>query len=425
MKIKTFIILIVVLSIISVIAMPVIAMCFYTTEASIIPEKMSFEPLIATPSPEPVEKLTFEEINDTVKQNIFISVYDEDDSLESVRYDSTPANVTEISDVSPTIINSTSEINKYILDLCTQYFTPQFNGVSLSPYLVMAIANTETGGRCDLNKTYTSLFPSAVVPLNNTSDIDNMNSATLLLDKDYFKSLATDWQSRDRGPLQIQAGFGTNDATLNSLMGKSEVDNYASVSMPENEPEFSANETKASGRTLSLNTWISEASKYPGDRFNPKDICLRATNAYNLAINDITKQYDVTNEKQLYAMLAVFHQASSVWNSNYRYSNIGNWISGQQAYEYCKKITSDEFLNIIREHLKENIENAKAEGKNPRLTITDAIAKEYYEEAIDKGIVDTPFNYVRDRRYYWITYCYPIRLLYNFEMVKYLYEGTY
>ena len=343
---------------------------------------------------------------------------------KSVRYDSTPANVTENADTSPTITQDTSDINKYIFDLCKQYFTPQFNGQNLSPYLVMAIANTETGGRCDLSKTYTSLFPSAVVPLNSTADIDNMNSATLLQHEEYFKKLATDWQSRDRGPLQVQAGFGTNDATLNSLMGKSEVDNYATSSMPENEAEFSANETKASGRTLSLSTWISEASKYPGDRFNPKDICLRATNGYNIAIADINKQYDVTNEKQLYAMLAIFHQASSVWNPNYRYSNIGNWISGQQAYEYCKKISSDDFLAIIQKHLKENIESAQTEGKAPRLTITDAIAKEYYDEAVAAGIIDTPFNYVKDRRYYWITYCYPIRLLYNFEMVRYLYEGT-
>ena len=82
MKVKTFLILIIVLSILSAVAMPIIALCFSNTEASTLPKEMTFEPLATTPTQEPVETITFAEIDDTVKQNILISVYDDDENLE-------------------------------------------------------------------------------------------------------------------------------------------------------------------------------------------------------------------------------------------------------------------------------------------------------------------------------------------------------
>jgi len=316
-------------------------------------------------------------------------------------------------------INEVNVFNKYLYELCNKYFNVSTPIGRVSPLYPMAIANVETPGRADVSKTFSSLFPSKYVPLNSTKDIDNLTSGTLLTDANIFTGLATDWQTRDRGPLQVQAGFGSASVENNALMGPSELSNInASLSVLGNSPTWTAHETKANGGVITVDTWINGASNYQGDRYNPKDLALKMDTACELALDQITAQYPVTSEDMVVMMLSVFHGASSVWNPAYADTDIGNWRSGKHAYSYLQKLEECGLVNAVKERAHQDLESNSV----PNLTLTGAVIENIMTES---GCNINPHDYVKDTRYDWVTYTYPLRAIYSMEVLKILYGGVY
>lgn len=226
-----------------------------------------------------------------------------------------------------------SNANQQLYDLADKYYTVYYGSVRVSPIYPLAVANVETGGRADHNITWSALFPSKIVDIQN---LYTMDVRTVLSDESIYKSLSTESSTRDRGALQMSPTYGTNSDYFNSLMSGTEHDKLQGIS---------SNHT----------AWISGASTKPGDRFYVPDVCLRLSAANTDAIERMTENsYVPETDMQLVCMLAMYHHRSGVWSNKDHSKKIGEWYSADKAYQYSKIISSQGFVNKLEEYAKQH-----------------------------------------------------------------------
>ena len=220
--------------------------------------------------------------------------------------------------------------NAELYHLCATYFDVYYGGENLSPILPMAIANVETPGRANFDVTWSALFPSKIVPVE---EMYTFNVTTVISDPAYYKALSTEYSTRDRGCLQMSPTYGTGNKEINTLMSGTEVDKLRGVD------------------TSKYKSWVSGASSSPGDRFYLPDVLLRMRSAMQQQCDYIAKNgYTPLNDFHLVSMCAMGHHNSGVWYYNNRSKAIGCWKSAGKAYEWSTLVSSQDMINVLYEY---------------------------------------------------------------------------
>lgn len=219
-----------------------------------------------------------------------------------------------------------SGANATLYDYCDGYFHVYYGYNRISPVFPMALANVETPGRADNSITWSALFPSKYVDVDK---IDTFCVVDVVSDPVVFAALSTEYSTRDRGALQMSPTYGTGNHAVNNQMSGTEAEKLHDVT--------------------DYSSWVSGASKQPGDRFYLPDVLLRLQVAMQGNIDNIvSKGYLPETDTQLIAMLAVAHNSGSgVWSYSNHDKKVGNWKSGTSAYELCKKIGAPEFVEAL------------------------------------------------------------------------------
>lgn len=221
-------------------------------------------------------------------------------------------------------------VNAELYKISNEYFTVWWGSQRVSPIVPMAISNVETPGRADFNVTWCALFPSKVVPIEQLKTFDVTG---VVSNPDYYKVLSSEYSTRDRGALQMSPTYGTGNPTLNLKMSGNEKDKLSVID------------------TSNYKSWVSGASSYSGDRFYLPDVLLRLTAAFQVQVQYMQKNdYQPSTDLQLVAMLAMSHQSSGVWGNANHSRSIGQWKSGELAYEWSKVITSDTFIKALTQY---------------------------------------------------------------------------
>lgn len=286
-------------------------------------------------APTPIEVWTREEFEEFKAEDADVVTYDTYEEYigsTSASFIESSANFSQEAPAIPISNNITATgANAKLYNYCNAYFKCYYDGNRISPIFPMAIANVETGGRADHSKTWSSLFPSAIV---DVSLIDTFNVTDVLSDEKIFKALTSDYSTRDRGALQMSPTYGAGDTETNKQMSGSEVSKLKSVD------------------TSAHSTWCSGASSQAGDRFYIPDMLLRMQAAMNYNIRQFkSKGYEPHSEYQMLAMLSIGHNSGSgVFSQSNPNKHVGNWISASKCYEWCSICSSDRFIEMLRSY---------------------------------------------------------------------------
>ena len=300
--------------------------------------------------------------------------------------------------INESIPSDTVDLNQHLLNLCYAYFNVSMSGCKLSPLFPMAIANVETGGRADPNKTFSSLMPSKYVKCATPADIDNYSILSLFESEYAYNALTQEWSTNERGSLQENYGYGVKGLTLPSE--RSIIDQaYPDGNYPAWVEDW----------------WLRGVSVDAGDRFSIQGSVSRLQVACNQTASWVDQQYFVDNELQAVGILAIAHGASSAFNPVVRDRTVGNWISGQRAYDYATALSQPEAYGVIRDY---------AMSTYPNRTISRATAKKLLEEMSSKGLIDDVGTYVHlSGNLAEVSYTYPVCVLYAYTQLGFFYSG--
>ena len=361
-----------------------------------------------------------EEVSDSVKEEFAV----EKENFAIAHSNAELIRLYGISFKEDTLSDLAIECNTKLFDMCNKYFLASYGGQQVSPIVPMAISNLETPGRADQSVTYCSLFPSKLVSISSADQISNMSCLAVLESPKLFSLLASDHWTRDRGALQMNPNYGTEYESFNSLMGPSEAEILSNIKGTGIDLSTYVAYEPRNNRNITGEEWISQVSTAPGDRFSVKDSLLRLASAAQSAIDQYSDQYQIENDYEMMALIAMSHNAGSVWNRSYYGSKVGNWRTGAIAHKYCKQITSDEFIRILKNYCDEKLKTARETGKPVPLTLDRKDARALFDSGFAEGIFDDYRTYVYEGRYYEVTYCYPIQALYNYMMLGMVYSGN-
>lgn len=273
--------------------------------------------------------------------------------------------------------------NAALYELANAFFNVYYGDTRVSPILPLALANVETPGRADNNITWSALFPSRYVPVE---DMYTFDVTSVVSNPEYYKVFSADYSTRDRGPLQMSPTYGTGDPACTALMSPSEKEKLAKVD------------------TSKYSSWVSGAASTPGDRFCISDICLRLTAAFKGQVSYMAKNNFVpTSDLHLVAMLAMSHQSSGVWYHSNHSKAVGCWKSGELAYEWSRLAASPQVIKILEEEA----------------TNSDAcyITSNKATELLSKAGIGSYSNYATKS----IVCTYPVKVLYSYIKLCMLY----
>lgn len=279
---------------------------------------------------------------------------------------------------------SATGANRDLYLAADQYFICYYGSQRLSPVFPMAISNVETPGRADNSVTWSALFPSKYIDVSQmlTADV-----TTVASDPRVLSALSREVSTRDRGSLQMSPTYGTSNDAVNSEMSGTEKDKLAKID------------------TSSCSSWASGASDSPGDRFFLPDVCRRLSAAMSQSISYMLKNdYVPQNDIQLLAMCAMSHHNSGVWYYGDKSRPIGSWKSGGAAYELTVKLSSQEFISVLTESVRESTDLYIDTGKAEKLW-----SRAYPNESLSQYTSNS------------IVYSYPIKALYAYLKLCMLY----
>ena len=279
-----------------------------------------------------------------------------------------------------------TEPNKALYDLADRYYQVYWKSQRVSPIFPLALANVETGGRANHSITWSSLYPSAILPIElmYTADV-----TTVISDDSYYIKLSKEWSTRDRGALQMSPTYGTKSDYFNSKMSGTEKHKLSDCD------------------TSKYSTWVAGASNESGDRFYVPDVCLRLASANTSAIEQmVTNDYMPASDLQLVCMLGQYHHRSGVWSYKNHDKSCGEWKSCGKAFEHSEKISSEGFVKVLRDYALQH---------PTEFTITRDKAYELYKNYFGEGFE----NYTDSK----LVGCYPITVLYSYIKMSIMYSG--
>lgn len=224
--------------------------------------------------------------------------------------------------------------NQELYNIADKYYQVYWGSQRISPIYPLAVANVETGLRADHDVTWSALFPSKYVDI---SELYTMNVTTVVSDDTIYSALSKESSTRDRGALQMSPTYGTSNDYFNSLMSGTEKDKLKDAEL--------------NGHTK----WASGASENSGDRFYVPDVCLRLASANTDAIQRIKSNgYDAKTDMHIIVMLAMYHHRSGVWSYTDHSKSVGEWKSGDAAYEFSRLISSDAMVSALKNYALEH-----------------------------------------------------------------------
>lgn len=280
---------------------------------------------------------------------------------------------------------SVKNANKALFDLADKYYQVYWGDKRVSPLYPLALANVETCNRADHSVTWSSLYPSKILPVSLLYDAD---VTTVLGSGDkVYKALTTEWSTRDRGALQMSPTYGTGSDYFNKMMSGTE-----------------RSKLKEAGYNLS-DTWIKGSSTESGDRFHTPDVCLRLSAANTSAIESmISNKYVPESDLHLVVMLAMYHHRSGVWSNANHNKKCGEWLSSGLAFEYSKELTSVEFAEYLKDYISDNPDV---------YTLSQEEALKLYKDYFGKN----PTKYTKST----LVSSYPIKVLHSYIKMNMLY----
>ena len=308
--------------------------------------------------------------------------------------------------------------NQALYDICSRNFSVSVGNVTLSPLVPMVIANVETGIRCDPSITFSSLYPSKILKPATATDIYNVSCLDVIASKANFEELAAEYWTRDRGPCQMNPTYGVRNDIYTAAMGRSEYELLSNISITEIYEAYTTREG-----TITSDYWIEKSSTEKGDRFNPKDICLRLSSEYNYALSTAYRTYSIDTELLALVMCTMHHGAGSLWLPEYTDKPIGLWNSGSRAYELACSLTTQAAYDIISEKVINDLTSARSRGSNPNVTLSTNEANDIFNKLKSKQIVKEQSYYMSGGTYN-TDYCvYAIKALYSYVQLSLLYNG--
>lgn len=276
-------------------------------------------------------------------------------------------------------------INAEIFQYCDDYFKVYYGAERVSPLFPMALSNNETQGRADFDVSWCALLPTRYV---DVSRIGTFDVTDVVSDDSTYRALSADYSTRDRGCLQMSPTYGTNNAYLNSLMSGTEKEKLAKID------------------TSKYSTWVSGASSQPGDRFYLPDVLMRLQAAMEASVATfINNDYVPSTDMQMIAMLAIDHNSGNVFYFKDHNRKIGNWISGQKAYDYCAKVGAIEMVQKVEE----------LANTSNMMYISPSVAHKLYEEVYNESYTGYCSSNVNS--------AYPIMVMYSYMKLVQLYTS--
>ena len=262
--------------------------------------------------------------------------------------------------------------NKYLYDLCEQYFNVEINGERFPIIYPLAVANVETGEWADHDKTWSSLYPSRYAPMDKIETFNVMDAITIPACANNILQPGRSFH----GTLQMSNVFGTGDPATNAKMSGSE-------------------KSKAGG---SAKPWMSDK---PGDRFYMPDELLRLQYDVTTNLKTIKNQnlqYD--NQYALIAMLSICHNSGNGilvmgLNGPFYY-----WGSRAKFVAWSNICGSDAVINALKQEYASSkaftLDRAKARALMTRLghNYTSYIGRDQYQGEKAMYPVQTLYAYI-------------------------------
>ncbi len=318
------------------------------------------------------------------------------------------------------------DLNTYLYDLAMTYAGDMWVGdIQLSPLLPLAEANQE-GGRVNTSVTFSAMASSSIIDLQSVEELANLNVTDCLRSASIWKQFSKEYYTRDRGALQCNPNYGGNS----ELYGPSEADLLAEYIEENGCPDYGT-QSDSLGHTYSVADWVANARTKHGDRFNPKSmIMMFADEKRNVEIPGILKHFpDVQNEWQVYCIMAYCHWCGSGYLTFDRDMAYAGWKSVARSDEYCRDLSSPQSIEIIYSQCLQDIQDARANGRNPVRCIDKNSGMVIYDKLVEAGAVKEWDYYFRHKvsSNGWdqgATACtYPIGMIYGVMQMNLLYSG--
>lgn len=318
------------------------------------------------------------------------------------------------------------ELNTYLYDLAMTYAGDMWCGdIQLSPLLPLAEANQE-GGRVNTSLTFSAMASSSIFDLQSVEELAALNVTDCLRSRDVWQAISREYYTRDRGALQCNPNYsGDREA-----YGPSERDLLDAWVAENGLPDYGTNKDSL-GNVYSVADWIAFSRTKHGDRFNPKSmIMMFADEKRNVEIPGILKYFpDVKNEWQVYCIMAYCHWCGSGYLTFDRDMAYAGFRTVARADEYCEDLASPEAIEIIYSQCLQDIENARANGRNPVRCVDKSSGAVIFDKLVDAGAVKEWDYYFRHKvsSNGWDqgkTACtYPIGMIYGVMQMNLLYSG--
>ena len=357
------------------------------------------------------------------------------------------------------------DINLAIKDYASEYASIDMHGIHIDGLAVMAQANTESKGMVDPSKTLTALYPSVFVDINSIEDIYNLDVTEVWGNPDALNGTYRDmpfwsykagpyyaWTPDDgiyeQGPLQTRV-------TPNSLKylegAKSEYNKLEEAGLLNVVGDTTYGYSVLNYCTGSeyLNTSL-EYETY-GDRWSIKDNCLIWKAQKEAALDSLWNSYYSTcgytpSTEEVLAVLSYAHWVPEVIKGNTSLETVQYYgFSYQDAwFDITHQLASEEGLDIIRQHVKANIDANRArhydsyyskEQATQILSLalsagstsnaSDSEPWQIFNELVDKGIVDPSTVIIHPDYGYQHAMKYAIQYLYAYIMLEELLINQY
>lgn len=356
--------------------------------------------------------------------------------------------------------NKFYELNMAIKDYADEYASIDFHGTTIDGLAIMAQANTESAYMCDPTKTLTALYPSRFVDIDNIEDVASLDITkvwgntsalngvyTSIPYWDYSAGPYFAWSSGDgvkeQGPLQQRVTPQSMEA-LGPVESEYEKLANSGVLYEAADTLYGYEATRLCTGTEGLDWTLGY--KTGGDRWSIKDNCVIWKTEKESVLDSLWNTYYSTcgytpSTEELLAVLSYAHWIPEVIKGNastgtvqyYGFAYQGAW------FDLCHQLSSEESLNVIRNHVKENIDENRslyydsyytkeqatqifdiALSAGSTTNVSDSEPWQIFNELVNSGLIDSSTVIMYPSYGYQHAMKYAIQYLYAYEMLEIL-----
>lgn len=317
------------------------------------------------------------------------------------------------------------ELNIYLYEIAQEYANDMWCGdIQLSPLLPLAEANLE-GGRVNPRITFSAIADSSVFTYESVYQLANHNVTDCLRDKQTWRTMATEYYTRDRGALQCNPDYGAN----NPAYGASERELLNAYITERGIPDYGTCHDKR-GNTYDVSDWIDYSRTMYGDRFNPESVIrMFADEKRNVEIPLIRKYVpNIQNEWEVYCYMAYCHWCGTGYLTMNKSDSYSGFQTIGRSNEYLHDITTPESIEFIYSLCVKDIRDAREHNRCPVVAIDSNSGRVIFDALHERGLVKDWDYYFRHKMTGdWDqgkTACYyPFGMIYGVMQMNLLYSG--